>query len=59
MLMLAQCNALKDKIKNVLEKQRTFISYLGRGERARTFDLAVPNRARSQLRHTPKCCVHT
>ena len=25
----------------------------GRGERARTFDLAVPNRARYQLRHTP------
>ena len=28
-------------------------SFFGRGERARTFDLAVPNRARYQLRHTP------
>ena len=26
---------------------------LGRGERAQTFDLSVPNRARYQLRHTP------
>lgn len=26
----------------------------GRGERTRTFDLTVPNRARYQLRHTPK-----
>ena len=26
----------------------------GRGERAQTFDLSVPNRARYQLRHTPK-----
>lgn len=26
---------------------------LGRGERTRTFDLTVPNRARYQLRHTP------
>lgn len=25
----------------------------GRGERAQTFDLSVPNRARYQLRHTP------
>lgn len=25
----------------------------GRGERTQTFDLAVPNRARYQLRHTP------
>lgn len=25
----------------------------GRGERTRTFDLTVPNRARYQLRHTP------
>jgi hypothetical protein len=27
----------------------------GRGERTQTFDLSVPNRARYQLRHTPKC----
>ncbi len=27
----------------------------GRGERAQTFDLSVPNRARYQLRHTPMC----
>lgn len=27
--------------------------FLGRGERTRTFDLTVPNRARYQLRHTP------
>lgn len=26
----------------------------GRGERTQTFDLSVPNRARYQLRHTPK-----
>ena len=29
----------------------------GRGERTQTFDLTVPNRARYQLRHTPKCDV--
>ena len=28
--------------------------FYGRGERARTFDLAVPNRTRYQLRHTPR-----
>ena len=28
-------------------------SQIGRGERAQTFDLSVPNRARYQLRHTP------
>ncbi len=28
-------------------------SLYGRGERTRTFDLTVPNRARYQLRHTP------
>jgi hypothetical protein len=27
--------------------------FYGRGERTRTFDLTVPNRARYQLRHTP------
>lgn len=29
------------------------INSYGRGERTRTFDLTVPNRARYQLRHTP------
>jgi peroxiredoxin Q/BCP len=29
--------------------------FYGRGERTQTFDLPVPNRARYQLRHTPKC----
>lgn len=28
-------------------------NHVGRGERAQTFDLSVPNRARYQLRHTP------
>ena len=28
-------------------------NHFGRGERTRTFDLTVPNRARYQLRHTP------
>gem|GEM_PF-3947460 len=31
---------------------------LGRGERTRTFDLTVPNRARYQLRHTPMVLLH-
>lgn len=30
---------------------------VGRGERTQTFDLSVPNRARYQLRHTPKLPV--
>ena len=30
----------------------------GRGERTRTFDLTVPNRARYQLRHTPRPAGH-
>ena len=40
---------------NTIEKRhpRTAFFY-GRGERAQTFDLSVPNRARYQLRHTPK-----
>ncbi len=29
------------------------VIFIGRGERAQTFDLSVPNRARYQLRHTP------
>jgi hypothetical protein len=31
--------------------------FYGRGERTQTFDLSVPNRARYQLRHTPKFVV--
>lgn len=31
--------------------------FYGRGERAQTFDLSVPNRARYQLRHTPICVL--
>ena len=30
----------------------------GRGERTQTFDLSVPNRARYQLRHTPKIGIY-
>ena len=33
-------------------KRQSF--FYGRGERTQTFDLSVPNRARYQLRHTPK-----
>ena len=38
-----------------LEKAQNVLN--GRGERTQTFDLTVPNRARYQLRHTPKCDV--
>lgn len=46
---------LKEPFKTALESK---VVLNGRGERTRTFGLAVPNRARYQLRHTPDFYIY-